>query len=246
MNSLRLPTLPSPYAEALREAVEYILARYDVLGLFACGTIISGTPDANSDLDLYVIHGKPQRQRVQKRFHGVPAEIFVNPPQTIRHYFAEESTTRPCTAHMLANGLLLIDRHPITEELSAEAHTWLATPPNLSDTQLTMNRYMAADAFENAQDIAQRDPANSSLILHQAVQEMINYSFVATNRPWPRTKRTLAALAEMDPALGDLARRYYEAENNETRLQLAHQIAARTIQATGFFEWETPLEEMPA
>src|SRR5688500_14526860 len=131
MPHVSLPTLPSPYAEALREAVEYILARYDVLGLFACGTIVAGTPDANSDLDLFVIHGKPERQRVQKRFHGVATEIFVNPPKTVRRYFADE-VTRPSTAHMLANGLVLLDRHPIVEELVAEAHSWLATPPNLS------------------------------------------------------------------------------------------------------------------
>src|SRR4051794_31892804 len=190
-----LPTLPRPYAEALREAVAYILARYEVLGLLACGTIVSGTPDANSDLDMYVIHGKPQRQRVQKRFNGVATEIFVNPPAAIRHYFAEE-VTRPHTAHMLATGLLLIDRHPVTEELVAEAHSWLATPPNLSPIQLTSERYMAADAYENAQDIAGRDPANSSLILHQAVQRMIEYTFLAANRPLPRTKKMLAALTE--------------------------------------------------
>jgi hypothetical protein len=44
--------------------------------------------------------------------------------------------------------------------------------------------------------------------------------------------------------LGDLARRYYDAHDNSTRLALAEKIAARTIQTTGFFEWETPLEEM--
>ncbi len=240
---MHLPTLPSPYAEALREAVEYILASYQVLGLFACGTIVAGTPDANSDLDMFVIHGKPERQRVQKRFNGVPTEIFVNPPETIRRYFADE-VTRPSTAHMLASGWVLLDRHPVTEELVAEAHSWLATPPNLNDTQLTMRRYMAADAFENAQDIRLRDPANSSLILHQAVQAMLDYSFLAANRPLPRTKRMLVALAELDATLGDLARRYYDAHDNGTRLTLAEKIAARTIQATGFFEWETPLEKM--
>jgi hypothetical protein len=238
-----LPALPSPYAEALSEAVEYILARYEVLGLLACGTIVAGKPDANSDLDLFVVHGKPQRQRVQKRFNGVATEIFVNPPATIRHYFAEE-VTRPSTAHMLANGWLLIDRHSVTEELIAEAHSWLATPPNLSDTQLTMRRYLAADTFENAQDIAQRDPANASLLLHQAVQAMIDYSFLAANQPLPRSKERLAVLAKLEPALGDLARRYYDAEEIRGRLVLATEIAERTIQAIGFFEWETPLEEM--
>jgi hypothetical protein len=181
---------------------------------------------------------------VQKRFHGVPVEIFVNPPATIRQYFAQE-VTRPSTAHMLASGLLLVDRHPVTQELIAEARTWLATPPKLSETQLTMRRYMAADAFENAQDIAERDLANSSLILHEAVRAMIEYSFLAANQPLPRAKRMLTALTERDPALGDLVRRYYEAVDHRSRLALAHQIAAQTIQATGFFEWETPLEEMP-
>jgi len=188
---------------------------------------------------MYVVHGKPQRQRVQKRFKGVATEIFVNPPSAIHHYF-EAEVTRPCTAHMLATGLLLVDRHPVTEELVAEAHSWLATPPNLSAMQLTMRRYMAADVYENAQDIAQSDPANSRLILHQAVQAMIEYSFLAANRPLPRTKQMLAALLETDPALGDLARRYYDADNNRLRLRLAEEIAARTIQVTGFLNGKHP------
>lgn len=243
MLQTRLPNLPSPYGDALREAVEYIVTRYEVWGLFACGTIVAGTPDANSDLDMFVIHGKPERQRVQKRFNGVATEIFVNPPQTVRSYFADE-VARPSTAHMLVHGWVLLDRHPIVEELVAEAHEWLATPPQLNETQQTMRRYMAADAFENAQDIAERDPANSTLILHQAVQAMLDYAFLSAQRPLPRAKRMLAALSELDPTLGDLARRYYDAPEQETRLTLAHEIAQRTIQATGFFEWETPLQEM--
>ena len=105
-----------------------------------------------------------------------------------------------------------------------------------------MRRYMAADAFENAQDIALVDPANASMILHQAVQAMLEYAFLAANRPLPRAKRMLAAVAELDPQLGDLARRYYDAAENSVRLTLATEIAGRTIQATGFFEWETPFE----
>ncbi len=70
-------------------------------GIIVAGTHISGNPDPTSDLDIYVIHAHPQRQRIQKRFKGVPAEIFVNPPAAIRRYFAEE-VRRPSTAHMLA------------------------------------------------------------------------------------------------------------------------------------------------
>ena len=54
---------------------------------------------------FYVIHAQPQRQRLQRRFHGVPAEIFVNPPHTIRGYFENEHRDgRPCTVHMFVTG----------------------------------------------------------------------------------------------------------------------------------------------
>ena len=84
------PELSPHYDAALREAAAYILGRYEVLGLVASGSIIQGNPHATSDFDLYVIHARPQRQRVQKRFGGVPVEIFVNPPVMIRRYFEEE------------------------------------------------------------------------------------------------------------------------------------------------------------
>ncbi len=45
--------------------------RYDPLGIVASGTIVRGSPGPSSDLDLYVIHAAPWRQRVQRRFNGV-------------------------------------------------------------------------------------------------------------------------------------------------------------------------------
>ena len=244
MASIHLPQLPVPYADALHEAIDFILARYEVWGIVVSGSVVDGKGDANSDLDIFVIHARPQRQRVQRRLHGVPVEIFVNPPAMIRRYFAEELDS-PSTAYMLANGFVVLDRDPVVAQLRAEAQQWLATPPNLSEVQLTMRRYMAADAFENAQDIAQRDPANADLILHGAVRAMLDYAFLAANRPLPRVKEMLSALAGLDADLGDLARCYYTAMDRPTRMALAEQLALRTIQANGFFAWESPLEEVP-
>ena len=109
------PDLPERYGAALREAVAYILDRYreDVLGIVASGTILRGTPDPTSDFDLYVIHGKPVRQRLQKFFRGVPAEIFVNPPASTRKNFCKEhGDGRPITAHMLATGTVILAGTP--------------------------------------------------------------------------------------------------------------------------------------
>jgi hypothetical protein len=220
------------------------LARYAVWGIVAAGTIVGGRPDPSSDLDLVVIHAEPTRQRVQRRFHGVPTEIFVNSPAAIRRYFADE-VTRPSTAHMLAAGVVVVDRHPVVAELIAEAQRWLATPPNLSEAQLTMRRYGAADALDNARDLVARDPANATLILHEAVRALLDVAFLAANRPLPRSKARLDALTQLDPLLGELARRYYHAESIDTRLALALALAEQILPATGFFEWETPPEVWP-
>jgi predicted nucleotidyltransferase len=94
------PPLPSPYDEALRDAVAFILREVDPVGIIATGTIVRGTPHESSDLDVFVIHGAPHRRRIQRFFHGVPAEIFINPASTVRRYFAEECRDgRPITAN---------------------------------------------------------------------------------------------------------------------------------------------------
>ncbi|MBN2392997.1 MAG: hypothetical protein JXR84_19865, partial [Anaerolineae bacterium] len=83
----RWPDLPAPYAEALREAVQFILERCpDTQGIVVSGTILRGNPAPSSALDIYVIRRELRRQRVQKFFDGVPAEIFINPEKKVPDY----------------------------------------------------------------------------------------------------------------------------------------------------------------
>ena len=88
----RWPELPPRYDAALREAVDYIVNRYEPLGIVACGTIVRGVPDHASDLDLYVIHGQPWRQRVQKFFRRwEPAEFIADRTIGARGFFEWET-----------------------------------------------------------------------------------------------------------------------------------------------------------
>ena len=101
--------LTDPYDIALREAVEFTFHASKCPGIFACGSVIRGERDALSDIDLYVVNADPFRQRFQRRFDGIPAEIFVNPAHQIRAYFADEHAAgRPCTAHMLSTGHVVL------------------------------------------------------------------------------------------------------------------------------------------
>jgi predicted nucleotidyltransferase len=49
------PDLPERFDMALRELVSFVLARFNVAGIVAAGSIVRGTPDPTSDLDIYVV-----------------------------------------------------------------------------------------------------------------------------------------------------------------------------------------------
>jgi len=60
----------------------------------------------------------------------------------------------------------------------------------------------------------------------------------------PRDKEFLSTLAKRNPELGTLAQRYYLATDIGHSFELAEQIARHTIGVTGFFEWESELEDV--
>ena len=240
LDDCKWPPLTERYDRALREAVHYILGRYQPVGIIAAGSILRGTGDAASDLDIYVIHLAPFRQRLQKFFNGVPAEIFVNPPAAVEGYFtSEQAAGRPITAHMLVHGFVILDQHPVIEQLRQRAERLLASPPSLSDDQHIWKRYWASNLFEDAVDVAERDPQTAQIFLSQAVLAMLQYRFQAAGHFIPRTKELLVQLDVLDPPLGELARQFYASGDFATRLAAAGQMADLTLGVRGFFEWES-------
>jgi len=238
----RWPDLPRHYAAALREAVAYILERFDVAGIVAAGTILRGSPDHTSDLDIYVINRQSFRQRIQKFFLGVPAEIFVNPVAVVREYFRREHDDGlPVTAHMLATGFVILSRDQVVAELRAEAAEWLAKPSQPAPARLIMQRYLAATLYEDACDIAGKDQETALLILNQAVVAMLHYWFRNNGHFLPRSKELLSRLEALDGELGLEARQFFLAPPAE-RWPLARKMAERTIGVYGFFEWESGRE----
>lgn len=236
--------LPETYRNAFDDAVRYIHSRFRPDGIVASGTIIRGTPDLSSDFDLVVVHDQPWRQRVQRFFHGVPAEIFVNPPAEIRRAFVREATAcRPVLAHMLASGVILHDPGDIVRSLKADAVSVLETVPQLSGLQLDQTRYAIATTFEDAIDIRDRDPERATAMILDAVIQSARLVFLKSGRWLPREKDLISDLEAMSPDLGDQCRRVIRATSIEERLALAAPFVDQIAGATGFFEWES--EQQP-
>src|SRR6185436_12318635 len=118
------------------------------------GSIVRGEAGPNSDLDVFVVHEQPWRLREQRRFEGVPAELFVNPVEQVRSYFASEHASgRPHTAHMFSTGEPIEPVPSVIRELVAEARDWLARPLEPPPEQLVSLSYGAVDLLDDARDI---------------------------------------------------------------------------------------------
>jgi hypothetical protein len=229
------PSLPPPADRALRAAVGYVCARFQPVGIVAAGTIVAGRPDPASDLDVFVVHEGPLRQRLQRFFAGVPTELFVNPPAAIERYFADEAA-RPCTAHMLATGFVVL-ASPVLDALRARAAAILAGPPPPLDE--TSSRYAAATLLEDAVDVAARDPAAAALLAGQAVVAMLQHVCRRAGGFAPRGKDVVVAAGAIDGEAEALARAFAAAGGLAERLEIAGRLADRTVGARGFFEWES-------
>jgi hypothetical protein len=210
------------------------------VGVIATGTIIRGEADASSDLDIYVIHTAPFRRRVQLFFHGVPAEIFINPPHAIRAYFQEEHRDgRPFTAHMLATGFTVYSSAPIVDELRAEAQDWLQRPSVMSHAEAIRARYAIATQLEDGADVVEADGVTAAMLLSQAVASMLEFLCRSRTGRVPRSKDLLAVASAHDAEVGRLTAAFFRAGTTAERAQLAEAIADRTIEARGFFPWDS-------
>jgi hypothetical protein len=243
--NLLLPGLESPYQEALAQCAKAALEKFDVVAVLASGTIIRGTPDARSDLDLHILHRGAFRQRRQEFHNGVPCEIFVNPPSRIQSYFDEErEDRRPMTAHMFATGTLIYDPEGVGAELQVKAKLSLLDPALPNPKELEMQRYGAATMFEDALDIADKNPNAAALILASAVWSLAQCRVAAEPGWLPRPKDLFNRLQEIDPIAANLALAASNEANFKDRIEAGRRLAMSVTGFEGFFEWASEPEKV--
>ena len=231
-----------PFDQAVVELVAHVRATFAPRGIVIAGSIVRGEAGPTSDLDVFVVHDEPWRQRDQRRFAGVPAELFINPPSQIRKYFASEHERgRPSTADMFATGEPIAPVDPIVDELVREARDWLARPVAVTPAHLESLRYGAVDQLDNARDVIDRDPAAAQLMLGDTVRLIIEYMFWRARRFQPRRKAEITALAEFDPPAAALVRRWAAASPRDG-LAIVEALAREVLGVDTFFAWSSERE----
>ncbi len=245
---VRLPAIAPRYHGALRGAIDLADSLTEPDAIVVCGSIASATrtgsaPDPASDLDVFVLHSAPWRQRVQRRIDGAPCELFIDPFEQVRRYFVEEGFTgQPVTAQMFAEGLIVYDPLGRAAALAAEAQTQLAAGFHPGESELTRRRYHAACLLDDARDLLTRDPTMGELLVAQALAAMLDYAFAARGRWLPPPKERAAALTKLDPAAGTLLAAGLRDNDLAGRLRMAERLADRLLGVRGFFDWVGPRE----
>jgi len=230
------------FDRAIVELEAYVRATYAPIGIVVAGSIVRGEAGPTSDFDVFVVHDQPWRLRAQRRFDGVPAELFINPPAQVRRYFASgHESGKPDTAHMFATGEPLEPVHPVIRELVAEAHQWLARPLEPTPQKLAALRYAAVDVLDDARDVLARDPVAGRLLLAGAVGSIVSYAFWNARKFQPRRKDAVAALAALDPDAAALVHRWAASQGGEA-FAAVEALAQRVLGVDTFFEWASARE----
>lgn len=136
-----------------------------------------GPAGGRSDLDLYVLHDQPYRQRVQRRFNGAPAEIFVNTEASVLAYLNEEEAEgRLLTAHMLANAVVVKGAgDQRLRALRDRASQSLNARPPWTESDVVQARYGAALLVEDAIDRKDADPESAMMLLGMAMGAPVSH-----------------------------------------------------------------------
>ncbi len=183
-----------------------ILAHYTPFAIIAAGSILRGQGGPTSDIDLYVLHHAPFRQRLPRRYHGVPFEIFVNPPQQVRRYFEDGQPPRADhRAHLDDGGCRARPRPDRADAAGGGRMAGKAAAPMPTPGP---RRFAIADELDNARDIVAQDSACAALILHSAVSHLVEYAFLAHNQHLPRQNAMLAAHDLLDSEAATTARTF--------------------------------------
>jgi hypothetical protein len=242
-NDIVWPDLSNHYLEALKEGTEWIINTFHPLGIIATGTIVRGNPDVSSDFDISVIHDVPFRQRIQKKFKSIPFEIFINPAASINQYFDDEyKSRRPCTAHMLATGHVLINKAGIVTELIEKAKTYLIKQPDYDNKHATILRYTAASLLEDAIDIKNRDLGMANIYISDSIKAILDWFYYEQQVFMPRKKELLMNTEKLNHEIGEYSRKVMESVNIDDKIDYLKRLADLTIKTYGFFEWESERE----
>lgn len=179
-----------------------------VIGVILSGSVAHSQPDPNSDLDIFVILNDTAnyRERGNLMIEGIEVEYFMNPVKQIRSYFILEAS--PHTAHILANGRILLDRSPVIAELIQEATAILEKgPPPTKEIQIELLRYGLDDKWKDFLDCLEKEDEFAGIFVARNMINLCLQAFCLHHRIWhDKEKRLYQQIEKLSPEFASALR----------------------------------------
>jgi hypothetical protein len=239
------------YRHALQKVVDKLHEEFgpDLLGLLLAGSVAYGTSYTRSDLDIFVIIEPSWRQRRAIFVDSIEVDLFINPPQKIREYFADTDDSAS-TITMFARGRILYDPTGIMQTLAAEAKQLYEQPtPELTPQALLLLRYGLTDMLKDAQDLAETDPEAAAYQISLTLQAVLDAYYKLQRRWQPKPKHLLRDLHAHSPEIERRVRVILSAEGiPHERCERLAELVDTVLSPVGgtVHEWQTSPEVVVA
>jgi hypothetical protein len=212
MDPTFLDRLPPAYRRAAQAILAEYSARPDVLAVLLTGSVTRGQAGPTSDLDVWVLTDAPERIRRSLIVDGVPVEVFFNSLAWTERYLAQGDVS---AMNMVGYGwpaYLRADAAEPVADLQARARAAYEQGPSAPTADETgRRRNLAIDTLLDAQDTLESDPPVATLVLNNALEQVLRW-YYAERQVWmPKLKRLPADLDARDPALAAAVRAYLTA-----------------------------------
>ncbi len=223
------------YQRALKQVVAQVKQEFgpELLGILLAGSAARGTPFRRSDLELYVLHRAPWRQRRTFFVEDVEVELFINPIHQIRREFRD--VEHPSTFAMFAQGQILHDPEGCLAGLVEEARrAWDRPRPALTPVAVERTRYLLTDHLLDVKDQAERDEEAAGYLILFTLQAALDAHYRIQRRWGVKPKYLLADLREQAPELAVLVESLAAGEGTlEERVSLLCQLVERILAPVG-------------
>jgi acetyl-CoA synthetase len=187
--------------DAAKLAARVLQVRYpEAQAGFAAGSFVRGGATGASDLDLVVLFAAlPNAWRESFVFEGVPVDVFVHDPETLRAFMLKDvEAGKPAMLTMLREARIVGPNPSAAAPLRAEAEaTYAKGPPRFDDDEMNRWRYLISSRVEDLEDPRPwPEMVATGAWLHAVLADFI----LRANGRWAATAKWIPrALTAFDP-----------------------------------------------
>lgn len=169
---------------AVKTAQQFIQHFYPFCqGAILAGSVIRGTATRTSDLDIVVFdNAVPSPYREALIFNGWPVEVFVHNLTSYKQFFQDDcEIAKPTHPHMVAEGIVLIDKGIVSIIKSEAKHLMKKGPASWAPEEIYLKRYFITDALE---DFIGASDRGEELFIASTLADWIHEFVLRTNGKW--------------------------------------------------------------